>query len=141
MCQIGKAFVICIVLIAVAGAVGFLGVDIAGRAMQMRPATTDTSAYGAAKAGAPLKAIIEIDTTDDGGLVTGHLLTPVTETTYRKTTTLVHAHVEKSVRVIMGTPDDVKPGAIVQFDGVADGAGTITVRRVVMLSAYIHVAS
>lgn len=141
MCQIGKAFVICIVLIAVVGAVSYLGVDIAGRAMQMQPAKTDVSAYEAAKAGAPLKAIIQIDARDEGGLVTGHLLTPVTETTYRKTATVVRAHVEKAVRVIMGTPDDVKPGAVAQFDGVADGAGTMTVRRVVMLSAYIHVAS
>jgi len=141
MCQIGKAFVICIVLIAVAGAVGYLGVDIAGRAMQMQPAKTAASTYEAAKAGASLKAIIQIDTKDESGLITGHLLTPVTQTTYRKTATLVHAHVEKSVRVIMGTADDVKPGAIAQFDGVADGAGTMTVRRVVMLSAYIHVAS
>jgi hypothetical protein len=141
MCRIGKAFVIFIVLVAAVGAVGFLGVDIASRAMQMQPATTDVSAYGSAKAGAPLKAIIQIDTRDEGGLVTGHLLTRLTETTYRKTATLVHAQVEKSVRVIMGTPDDVKPGAIAQFDGVADGAGTMTVRRVVMLSAYIHVAS
>ena len=93
-----------------------------------------------AKVGAPLKAIIQIDTRDEAGLVTGHLLTPVTETTYRKTATLVRAHVEPAVRVIMGTPDDVKPGAIAQFDGAADGAGTMTVRRVVMLSAYIHVA-
>lgn len=141
MCRIGKVFVISVVLIAVVGAVAYLGADIAGRAMLMQPAKTDVSAYEAAKAGAPLKAIVQIDTREDGGLVTGHLLTPVTETTYRRTATLVHAHVEAAVRVIMGTPDDVKPGAIAQFDGVADGAGTMTVRRVVMLSAYIHVAS
>lgn len=140
MCRIGKAFVIAIVLIVMIGAVGYLGVDIAGRAVQMQPAKTDVSAYEAAKAGAPLKAIIQIDTKDDGGLVTGHLLTPVTETTYRKTATLVHAQVGPMMRVIMGTPDDVKHGAIAQFDGVADGAGTMTVRRVVMLSAYIRVA-
>jgi hypothetical protein len=140
MCKVGKAFVICIVFVAVVGAVGFLGVDIAGRAMQMQPTTTDASAFGAAKVGAPVKAIIQIDTKDDGGFVTGHLLTPVTETSYRKTKTLVHAYVRPAVRVIMGTVDDVKPGAIAQFDGVADGAGTMTVRRVVMLSAYIHVA-
>lgn len=49
MCQIGKAFVVCIVLIAVVGAVAYLGVDIAGRAMQMQPAKTNASVYESQK--------------------------------------------------------------------------------------------
>lgn len=141
MCRIGKAFVVCIVLITVAGAAGYLAVDIAGRAMQMRPAGTDASAFEAAKVGAPVKAIIQVDAKDGDGLVTGHLLARITETTYRRTATPVYAHVAQTVRVLMGTTDDVKPGTIAQFDGVADGAGAMTVRRVVILTAYIHVAS
>jgi len=141
MCRIGRAFVVSIVLIAVVGAVGYLAADITGRAMQMQPAKTDASAFAAAKVGAPLKAIIQIDTKDEEGLVAGHLLAPVTETTYRKTATLVYARVQPAVRIIMGTLGDVKPGAIAQFDGVADGAGAMTVRRVVILTPYIHVAS
>jgi hypothetical protein len=141
MCQIGKAFIIGIVLIAIFGAVAYLGVDIAGRAMQMEPAKTSAATYRAAKAGAPVKAIVEIDTRQSDGTITAHLLMPVTETNYRKTPTLVRARVEPAMRVIMGTADDVKPGAIAQFDGLADGGGGMTLSRVVILSAYLRVVA
>lgn len=141
MCRIGKILVIAAAVIACVGAVAYLGVDIAGRAMQMEPAKTTAAAYQATKAGGRVKAIVEIDSRDSGGAVTGHLLIPVTETTYRKTATLVRAHVEPAMRVIMGTTDDVKPGAVAQFDGMADGNGGMMLSRIVILSAYIHVAS
>ena len=141
MSNVGKFFAVGVVLLACAGVITYLGFDIVGRAMQMEPAKTDVSAYQAARSGARLKAIVVVETREADGTVTGHLLAPVTETTYRKTSTLVRAHVAPAMRVIMGTADDVKPGAVAQFDGVADGAGGMTLSRVVILSAYVHVAS
>jgi len=141
MSNLRKILAVGVVLAACAAIVTYLGFDIVGRAMQMVPAKTDASTYQAAKSGARIKAIVVVETRQSDGAVTGHLLVPVTETTYRKTPTLVRAQVVPAMRVIMGTPDDVKPGAVAQFDGVADGAGGMTLSRVVILSAYVHVAS
>jgi hypothetical protein len=139
MRRIGKALVICAIFAALIGAIAYVGFDIAGRASLMQLARTDFSVYKPARAGQSVKAILEVETRDGASGLTGHLLRPISETAYRKTSTSIHALIEPNVRVIMGTTDDLKPGAVAQIDGVAEGGGDIRVRRIVILSAYIHV--
>jgi len=139
MRSIGKAFVICVIFIAVVGAIIYVGFDIAGRASLMQLSAVDASVYKAARAGQSVKALLIVEAREGPSGLTGHLLRPVTETAYRKTSTPIHAFIEPAVRVIMGSTEDLKPGAIAQLDGIADGHGTIRVRRIVILSAYIHV--
>jgi hypothetical protein len=121
MRRIAKVLAICALFAVVFGAIVYVGFDIAGRA------------------GQSVKAVLVIEARESEAALTGHLLRPVTETDYRRTSTSIRALIEPTVRVIMGTTDDLKPGAIAQFDGVADGQGAIRVRRIVILSAYIHV--
>jgi hypothetical protein len=141
MPQTAKAFVVCLALLACAAVIIYVGFDISGRAMQMEPAKTGVAEYQSAKAGTPIKIIVEIDGNDGADALTGHLLEPVTETTYRRTSAEFRAEIGPAMRVIMGTADDLKGGAIAQLDGVTDGRGTIQVRRAVILSAYVHVAA
>jgi hypothetical protein len=139
MRRIGRVLAICALFAALIGAIVYVGFDIAGRASLMQLAQTDATVYKAARPGQPIKAVLQIEAREGATGVTGHLLRPVTETAYRKTSTPIRALIEPSVRVIMGTTDDLKPGAVAQFDGIADGRGAIRVRRIVILSAYIHV--
>jgi hypothetical protein len=139
MRSIGKVFVICVMFAAVLGAIVYVGFDIAGRASLMQIANTDLSVYNAARAGQSVHAVLEIEAREGAAALSGHLLRPLSETAYRKTSTPVRALYEPTVRIIMGSTDDLKPGAIAQFDGIADGRGAVRVRRFVILSAYIHV--
>src|SRR5271154_801206 len=139
MRRIAKVLAICELFAAVFGAIVYVGFDIAGRASLMQMTNIDASVYKAARPGQSVKAVLVVEARESDAALTGHLLRPVTETDYRRTSTSIRALIEPTVRVIMGTTDDLKPGAIAQFDGVADSQGAIRVRRIVILSAYIHV--
>ena len=138
MRQFGKILIVCAVLVVSAGAIVYVGMDVMVRAMKMAPAQTSAAEYGAAKPGAPLHVVVRIDEKNGPMSFQGHLLSSLSETEYRATPATVRAEIEPSVRFIMGGMGDLKKGEIAQFDGERDAQGVLHVRRVVVLSSYVH---
>ncbi|HUO92853.1 MAG TPA: hypothetical protein VMU22_08020 [Rhizomicrobium sp.] len=138
MSKVGKVFAVAVVTAACVVAVAYVGYDVMVRAMKMAPAQTTASQYAAAAAGTPLKVVVRIDKKDGPDLVAGHLMTSISETEYRATPQTVRARIEPAVRFIMGSMSDLKRGEIAQFDGTRDSEGVLHVRRIVVLSSYVH---
>jgi hypothetical protein len=138
MRQFGKILLVFAVLAVCAVAIGYVGMDVMGRAMKMAPAQTTAQEYDAAKSGAPLKVVVRIDEMNGPSIFQGHLLSSISETEYRATDATVRAQIDPGVRFIMGGMSDLKKGEIAQFDGERDGQGVLHVHRIVVLSSYVH---
>jgi hypothetical protein len=126
-----------IVLAVVAGWAAW-SVVVLGR--QMRPADTPAVAFRALPSGQSAKAVVFLSRVDHGKL-SGTLLQPESDTVYRRPAeaTQVDAEMTPDTAVVMGVPQDIAPGAVVQLAGTLDGRHVLQTRQIVILTRDVRV--
>ena len=129
-----KSIFIAILLAGAAGAALLLGEDISRRATAMQPATATEEAL---TAGAEAKVIVRID---DAGLG-AHLLAGQGEGPYRPTARVLTLTIEDGAPVVMGSRADLRPGAVVQAEGVMSDEKSLRARKLVILTRYVKIES
>ena len=110
------------------------------RANGMRPADTQASAFLAMAPGTHTKAVVLLETVA-GKELKGRLLRRETDTVYRQTSatgSAIDAKLMLETSVVMGKPQDIVPGAIVQISGALDANHALETNQIVILTGYVH---
>jgi hypothetical protein len=128
--------------IALATVAGWAAWSVLARARQMRPAAMPPSAFSAMPAGQSAEAVVFLNGVDHGKL-SGTLLQRESDTLYRGPSDQVGSEVEAELTadaaVVMGRPQDIVAGAVVQVAGALDGRHVLHTTRVVILTGYVRV--
>jgi hypothetical protein len=112
------------------------------RADRMKAADTPASAFYAMTAGTQTKAVLLLDAVAGKGLK-GRLLKRETDTVYRETNAIdsaIDAILMPETSVVMGKPQDIVPGAIVQISGTLDANHALKTNEIVILTGYVHLS-
>lgn len=118
------------------------GRDVLLRARQMKAADTSSSAFFAMRAGTRTKAVVLLDDVA-GKELRGKLLERNADTVYRKASAsapAIDAVLTPETSVVMGKPEDIASGAIVQISGIVDENHALQAREIVILTGYVHLA-
>jgi hypothetical protein len=110
------------------------------RAARMKAADTQASAFFAMTTGTPTKAVVLLDGVA-GKDLKGKLLQRETDTVYRQTNeagSRIYAGLRPETSVVMGKPEDIVPGAIVQISGTLDANHSLQANQIVILTGYVH---
>jgi hypothetical protein len=129
-----------IILLASVSAWAIRGVLV--RAQQMKAADTSASALESIAPGSPAKAVVRLDRID-GSELKGTLLQRQSDTVYllpSERTSIVTAILTPDTSVVMGKPEEIVPGAIVQLDGTMDEHHSIRTNQVVILTGYVRLS-
>lgn len=127
-----------IILLASVSAWAIRGVLV--RAQQMKAADTSASALASVAPGSPAKAVVRLDHVA-GSELKGTLLQRQSDTVYllpSKNTLTVTAILTPETSVVMGKPEEIVEGAIVQLDGTMDEHHAIRTNQVVILTGYVR---
>jgi hypothetical protein len=101
-------------------------------------------------AGAPRAALapgkstqiaFQVTSVRSGGLLTGHILRPLTQTTLTRTPRTVTVELTPGAATQMGGNADIKPGALLQARVTAGNNGTLRASNIVVLTGYVHLQS
>jgi hypothetical protein len=108
------------------------------RAGRMQTASTSVVFAGNAP-GTPAKAVIRLDQVA-GENLKGTLLERASDTSYRIPIggSPVAAILTSETSVVMGRPQDIAAGAIVQLAGTLDQHRVLRAKQVVILTGYVH---
>jgi hypothetical protein len=109
-----------------------------GRMMAGPPPATMGDLAGATP-GARLEVALELSGPPADGLVTGAVLERVDAGMYRRTTQQLRAHLAADTPVLMGRPEDVRGGAVVQIRGQLTPTHELAADRVVILTGAVRV--
>jgi hypothetical protein len=128
----------------VAGAIGLAGLawianDVWHRAQVMQLAAKPAAAVLTAPAGAAVEAVVRLRKQQSAGVYTAELLDRIDDANYRATGSVVQLTLARDTSVVMGSAEDIRLAAIVQFKGVAEGGHSARVRRVVILTKFVDV--
>jgi hypothetical protein len=129
-----------VVLALVAGALLLPRLIAAERQRQSeRPASR--ADFREAGPGAVVEVAFEIDAPSTSNVLAGPLLEEQSIGTFERTSQPVRVQVTANTPIILGTPADLHPGAIVQVRGTLNGDGThlIVAQRIVVLTGYVTV--
>jgi hypothetical protein len=110
------------------------------RAGRMQTANTSASILAGAAPGAPTKAVIRLDQVI-GAYLKGTLLERESDTAYRLpigSGSPVIAILTPETSVVMGRPQDIAAGAIVQLAGTLDDGRVLHAKQVVILTGYVR---
>jgi hypothetical protein len=113
------------------------------RADQMKAADTPASASFRMTAGTQTNAVVLLDEVAAKDLK-GRLLERETDTIYRQPGTdapAIAAVLTPETAVVMGQPEDIVPGAIVQLSGILDAHHALESNQIVILTGYVHLSS
>lgn len=110
------------------------------RGRQMRPADTPAVAFRDIPSGRSAKAVVLLNRVDHGKL-SGTMLQRESETMYRRPAepSPVDAELTSETAVVMGTAQDIAPGAVVQVAGTMDSRHVLQTRQIVILTGYVRV--
>jgi hypothetical protein len=122
----------CVVLAA-----GAIGLDVMHRAGAMVPASTSAAALLNAPSGTTYKAVLRIGQPAAGGFAVEVLEGSGTQ--FRATGVTARLQLDTNVTMVMGTVDDIKPGAIVQASGTVTAGHALHARQIVVLTGYVQV--
>jgi hypothetical protein len=112
---------------------------ILDRAGRMQTATTSAVVFAGKAPGTPAKAVIRLDQVA-GENLKGTLLERESDTSYRIPIggSPVAAILTSETSVVMGKPQDIAAGAIVQLAGTLDQHRVLRAKQVVILTGYVH---
>ncbi len=111
------------------------------RAGRMQTARTSASMFARTPPGSPARTVIRLDQVV-GDHLRGTLLERENDTAYRVPIGLestVAAILTPEASVVMGRPQDIAPGAVVQLAGTLDKDRVLHAKQVVILTGYVHV--
>jgi hypothetical protein len=109
------------------------------RAGRMQTANTSASVFARTAPGSPANAVIRLDQVV-GAYLKGTLLERESDTAYRLpigSGSPVVAILTPETSVVMGLPQDIAAGAIVQLAGTLDKDRVLRAKQVVILTGYI----
>lgn len=128
-----------IVLVVVAGWVAW---SVLVRARHMRTADTPAVAISAMPPGQSAKAVVLLNRVDHAKL-SGTLLQRESDTVYQRSagqaSSQVDALLTPYTAVVMGRPQDITAGAVVQVAGNLDGSHVLHTKQVVILTGCVRV--
>jgi hypothetical protein len=127
-----------LLLITGAIAVAAIGLDVARRATGMEAARTSAAAVMAAKPDRATKAVVMLGPSPAPSVFDATVLES-NGANYRETATHIRVVRAADATIVMGTAADLKPGAIIQANGMIDAAHTLHARQVVVLTGYVHI--
>jgi predicted aminopeptidase len=125
-------------VIGIAG-LGWIAYDVLQRAQLMRPVATSASAVLAAREGELIRAVVRLRAADGANAWSADLLDKLDDTSYRQTASVIRVVLLDDTSIVMGGPADLRPGAVVQLSGNLNAERALRVRRVVILTEYVHV--
>jgi hypothetical protein len=112
------------------------------RAQRMAAADTSASMFASIASGSPAKAVLRLDSVN-GKELKGTLLEKQSETVYLapfERAPAVIAVLTPDTSVVMGKPQDIKVGAVVQLSGNIDANHILQTNLVVILTGYVRVS-
>jgi hypothetical protein len=112
------------------------------RAGRMQTANTSASIFARTAPGSSAKAVIRLDQVV-GDRLNGTLLERDSDTAYRvpiRSGTPVVAILTPETSVVMGRPQDIAAGAIVQLAGTLDKDRVLRAKQVVILTGYVRLS-
>jgi hypothetical protein len=129
-------------LLLLAAAMSWAAKGVLLRAGRMKAADTSALAFAAIAPGSATKAVVRLDRVA-GDKLDGTLLERQSETVYarpRHSGLAVSAILSAETPVVMGKPQDIVPGAIVQLAGTLDDKHVLHAKQVVILTGYVRLA-
>jgi flagellar basal body-associated protein FliL len=100
---------------------------------------SDEQAFAKATAGSTGKVVLEVAEIAPSGTFRGKLLVKKTEEVYVQTGTLVAVQFSAQTKMVMGRPEDIRPGAIVHVTGTVRKDRGLDAGQIVILTGYVHV--
>jgi hypothetical protein len=132
-----------IIFLAVLSAVAAWAVrGILVRAQQMSTADTTASAFASISSGSSAKAVVRLESVK-GNELKGTLLKRQSDTVYllpSERTPPVIAVLTSNTSVVMGKPQDIAVGAVIQLGGTIDANHVLQTNQVVILTGYVRVS-
>jgi uncharacterized protein (DUF849 family) len=110
------------------------------RDQRMKAADTSASMFDSAAPGSSINAVVRLDQVA-GEELRGTLLERQSDTVFRKPSEsgpTVHAVLTPETSVVMGKPQDIAAGAIVQLDGTMDERHILRTNQIVILTGYVR---
>ena len=112
------------------------------RAQQMSTADTSASTFASISPGSSAKAVVRLESVQ-GQELKGKLLIKQSDTVYLlppERTPIVIAALTSDTSVVMGKPQDITVGAVVQLAGKIDVDHVLHTTQVVILTGYVSVS-
>ena len=112
------------------------------RAQEMKAADTSASALASVASGSPAKAVVQLDHVS-GGELKVTLLQRQSDTVYlvpSENIATVTAVLTPETSVVMGKPEEIVAGAIVQLDGTMDERHALRTNQIVILTGYVRLS-
>lgn len=112
------------------------------RAQQMSTADTPASMFAAIPPGTSAKAVVRLESVK-GKELKGALLEKQSDTVYLlpiESTPAVFAVLTPDTSVVMGKPEEITVGAVVQLAGTIDASHVLQTTQVVILTGYVRVS-
>lgn len=108
--------------------------------VMMRAPTAGVTQLAAAQSGTPLNIAVEVTAIPAPGLLDARLLDSQ-GSEFIRTPETVQIQLQSGTEVSMGNMRDLRPGAVLQVNGVKrdPGASLLTANRVVILTGYVQV--
>jgi hypothetical protein len=113
---------------------------VLGRAGRMQTANTPASMFARTVPGSRAKVVIRLDQVA-GVKLKGTLLERESDTAYRvpiESSSAVNAILTPETSVVMGRPQDIMTGAVVQLAGTLDKDRVLHAKQIVVLTGYVH---
>ena len=108
---------------------------------QMRPPVPLTSRqFADAPPGQPVKLAVRVESAGASSL-RGEVLTRRSDSRYARTGSQIELSYDARVPIVMGSPGDLTPGAVLFVDAVAAARGRAEVRRFVVVTKYVTLES
>jgi hypothetical protein len=131
-----------IIFLAVLAAVAVWAVrNVLVHAQQMSTADTTASTFASISPGSSARAVVRLESVK-GNELKGTLLVRQNDTVYllpSDRTTPVIAVLTSDASVVMGKPQDIAVGAVVQLGGTIDAHHVLQTNQVVILTGYVRV--
>ncbi len=112
------------------------------RARRMQTASTSAAMFARTAPGSPAKAVIRLDQVV-GDYLKGTLLEQESDTAYRVPIGIgptVAAILTPETSFVMGRPQDIAAGSVVQLAGTLDENRILRAKQVVILTGYVHLS-
>ena len=126
------------VMLAAAGALGWAGIRIVSRSGAMTPEAVSASTFAAAPVGARVTVMGLVEAVGNR-TATLEILNRTASGDYVRSGARLLLSVSERTRFVMGSPPDLRPGAIVESGGSVDGIRRMTPDRVVILTGFVRV--
>jgi hypothetical protein len=112
------------------------------RAQQMSTADTSASMFASTSPGSSAKAVVRLESVK-GKELKGSLLEKQSDSVYllpSERTPTVSAVLTADTSVVMGKPEDVAVGAVVQLAGILDANHVLQTNQVVILTGFVRLS-